>query len=120
MNEASSTPHVKAGKLTLLAVSYPRRSDLFPGVPTLTESGYPNIDGNSWFGIYGMRGAPPAVFEALNAKLVEIGRTAEMKARLQTASAELTPQTLDEVGKHLADEARQTLAVVKAANIRME
>lgn len=120
MNEASSTPHIRAGKLTLLNVNYPRQVPVFPGVPTLTECGYPNSDGNSWFAIYGLRGTPPAIFEAFNAKLLAIGKTADMNERLAVASAVLTPQTLAEVAQHLAEDSKVTEAVVKAANIKLE
>jgi tripartite-type tricarboxylate transporter receptor subunit TctC len=120
MNESSNIPHVRAGKLTLLNVNHPRRIAEFPDVPTLTELGYPGADGGSWFGLYGIRGVPEPIFEQLNAKLVEIGRTAEMQERITKVSAVLTPQTLAEVALHLAEEAKVTAAVVKAANIRIE
>ena len=120
MCESSSTPHVRAGKLTLLNLNYPTRVAMFPDVPTLTELGYPGIDGGSWFGIFGLAGIPRDVVERFNAKLVEIGRTPEMQARLTAASAALTPQTLAEVAQHLEDDAKVTAGVIKAADIRLE
>ncbi|MGE3917289.1 MAG: Bug family tripartite tricarboxylate transporter substrate binding protein [Hyphomicrobiaceae bacterium] len=120
MNESSSMPHVKAGKLTLLNISYPRRHPEYPDVPTLTELGYPGIDGNSWFGLYGVRGTPPGIFEKLNAKLVEIGSSAAMQARLLGVSALLTPQTLPEVSRHLEDDSKVTERVVRQAGIKIE
>ena len=120
MNESSSMPHVRAAKLTMLNVNYPRRHPEYPNVPTLSELGYPGIDGNSWFGLYAVRGMPQEALERLNAKLVEIGSTAEMQARLLSVSALLTPQTLPEVARHLVEDAQVTERVVKAANIKIE
>ena len=120
MCESSSTPHVRAGKLTLLNLNYPTRVPMFPDVPTLTELGYPGIDGGSWFGIFGLAGIPRDIVERFNAKLVEIGRTPEMQARLTAASAALTPQTLAEVAQHLEDDAKVTAGVIKAADIKLE
>ncbi len=120
MNEASSTPHVRAGKLKLLNINYAQRVDLFPGVPTLTELGYPGIDGVSWFGVFGLAGIPREIQERLNAKLVEIGRTPQMQARLGISSSVLVPQTLAEVARHMEDESRVTAAVIKAADIKIE
>ena len=120
MNEASSIPHVRAGKLTLLNVNHPKRIAEFPDVPTLTELGYPNCDGGSWFGIYGSSSIPRDILERFNAKLVEIGKTPEMQARLALVSAVLTPQTLSEIAQHLEDDSKQTARVIKAADIKME
>ena len=120
MNESSSIPHVRAGKLTLLNVNHPKRIAEFPDVPTLTELGHPGIDGGSWFAIHGITGIPREILETFNAKLVEIGRTPEMQARLATVSAVLTPQTLPEIARHLEDDAKVTAQVIKAANIKIE
>lgn len=120
MNESSSIPHVRANKLTLLNVNHPKRIPEFPNVPTMTELGYPNSDGASWFGIYAMKGTPQEVLETFNAKLVEIGRTPEMQAKLASVSAVLTPQTLAEVTRHLEEDSKVTESVIKAANIKLE
>ena len=120
MCESSSTPHVLAGKLTLLNLNYPKRVVMFPEVPTLAELGYPGIDGGSWFGLFGLSGIPREILERFNDRLVEIGRTPEMQARLATASAALTPQTLTEVAQHLEDDAKVTAGVIKAADIKLE
>ena len=120
MNEASSMPHVRAGKLTLLNVNHAKRIPEFPDVPTLTELGYPNADGGSWFALYGIKGAPDGIFERLNAKLVEIGRSPQMQARLALASAVLTPQTLPEITRYLEDDAKITMSVIREANIKLE
>lgn len=120
MNEASSMPHIRAGKLTLLNVNQPKRVPEFPDVPTLTELGFPGIDGQTWFGIYGLAGIPREILEHFNAKLVDIGRMPDMHARLAKVSAVVTPQTLAEVAQHLADDSLVTRNVVKSANIKIE
>ena len=52
MNEIVVYPHVKAGKLNLLAVNNPTRHWDFPDVPTMTEAGFPNADVPIWFSIW--------------------------------------------------------------------
>ncbi len=120
MNESSSIPHIRAGKLVLLNVNHPRRIAEFPDVPTLTELGYPGIDGGSWFAIHGLSGIPREILERFNAKLVEIGKTQDMQDRLAKVSAVLTPQTLPEIAQHLDDDAKVTARVIQAANIKIE
>ncbi|HEX4894678.1 MAG TPA: tripartite tricarboxylate transporter substrate binding protein [Hyphomicrobiaceae bacterium] len=120
MNESSSIPHVKAGKLILLNINHHQRVRTFPDVPTLTELGYPGIDGGSWFGVYGLKTIPAEILERFNAKLVEIGKTPEMHARLEAVSAVLTPQTLPEIAQHLAEDSQVTERIIRTANIKME
>jgi len=120
MNESSSLPHVRAGKLTLLNVNYHKRIAEFPDVPTLTELGYPGIDGGSWFGVHGLKAVPRSILEKFNAKLVEIGQTAEMQDRILKANAILMPQTLEEIAKHMEYEAEITIRAVKSAGIKAE
>ncbi|MGE0765377.1 MAG: Bug family tripartite tricarboxylate transporter substrate binding protein [Hyphomicrobiaceae bacterium] len=120
MNESSSLPHVRAGKLILLNVNYQKRVAEFPDVPTLTELGYPGIDGGSWFGVHALKTVPRPILEKFNAKLVEIGSTPEMQERILKVNAVLTPQTLDEVAKHLEHEAEITRRAVKSAGIKAE
>jgi len=120
MNESSSMPQVRAGKLLLLNVNHHTRIEEFPDVPTLTELGYPGIDGGSWFGVHALKSVPRSILEKFNAKLVEIGSSEEMKDRILKVNAVLTPQTLDEVAKHLAHEAEITVRAVKSAGIKAE
>ncbi len=120
MNESSSLPHVRAGKLILLNVNHHTRIPEFPDVPTLSELGYPGIDGGSWFGVHAIRGVPQEILERFNAKLVEIGKTKEMQERIAKVNAVLTAQTLPEVAAHLEHEAQITIRAVKSAGIKAE
>jgi tripartite-type tricarboxylate transporter receptor subunit TctC len=113
-------PHVRAGKLILLNVNYRTRIPEFPDVPTLTELGYPGIDGGSWFGVHALKTVPRPILEKFNAKLVEIGKTPEMQERIRKVNAILTPQTLEEVSEHLKHEAEITRRAVKSAGIKAE
>ncbi len=49
MNDPTTNPSAKAGKLKMLCVNHSTRSPEFPDVPTLTEAGYPNSDVPLWF-----------------------------------------------------------------------
>jgi tripartite-type tricarboxylate transporter receptor subunit TctC len=55
---ASSLPHVKAGKLKALAVSWPERLDVLPEIPTYGELGYPQANEPSWFGLVAPASTP--------------------------------------------------------------
>ena len=65
-------PHIKAGKLKLLAVGSAKRSPLFPDVPTLDELGLKGFDADTLFGFYAPTGTPPDVINKLNREINRI------------------------------------------------
>jgi tripartite-type tricarboxylate transporter receptor subunit TctC len=79
---------VRAGKLRLLAVGSPKRSPLFPQVPTLDEAGLKGFDADTVFGFYAPTGTPLDVVSRLNR---EINRTLSLPAvreRIQALGGE--------------------------------
>ncbi|MGQ0509481.1 MAG: Bug family tripartite tricarboxylate transporter substrate binding protein [Betaproteobacteria bacterium] len=61
-------PHIKAGKLTPLAVTGLKRSSLLPEVPSVQELGYPQLESLAWIGLLAPSKAPAAVVERLSAE----------------------------------------------------
>ena len=120
MNEASTLPHVKAGKLILLNVNTPVRFVEFPDTPTLTECGVKDADMGSWFGLYGPPGTPPEVVAMLNAKINEISATAEWKLVMQRVANLPVQASLDQLQKLWDDDWTSTQQVIKTASIKLE
>jgi tripartite-type tricarboxylate transporter receptor subunit TctC len=98
---------VRAGKLKLLAVGSPKRSPLFPQVPTLDEAGLKGFDADTVFGFYAPAGTPADVVSRLNR---EINRTLGMPAvrdRIQALGGEaLAISAADFAAKASEDSAR--------------
>ncbi|MCC6531635.1 MAG: tripartite tricarboxylate transporter substrate binding protein [Burkholderiales bacterium] len=94
-----SIPHIKSGKLRLLAVSGTKRGSEFPDVPTISESGVPGYDMRSWYGVLASAGTPQPTIAKLN---TELGRAlAQPDVRSQYASGGLvatssTPAAFDQ------------------------
>jgi len=82
MFEAVVFPHVKAGKLTLLAVVDDVRHPDFPDTPTIKESGFPDYDMPIWFGMYAPSGTPAAIIDKLHREVSRIHGDNEFGARL--------------------------------------
>ena len=120
MNEINPLPHVRAGKLILLNVNSPKRSAEWPGIPTLTELGYPNSDVPSWYSIQAPAGTPADIIQKFNAKVVEIGKTDEMQQTLTKLSVDLPFQTPAEMAEFLKTDIKANEEVIKAANIKLE
>ncbi len=119
-NEPITLPHVKAGKLVLLAINGQVRNPDFPDVPTLTEVGIPDADVPIWFGFYGPAGISSAIVAKLNAKMVELAKSEEFKKKMWTVNAILPVKTATQVIKVMEDDSRANLAFVKAADIKLE
>lgn len=85
--------HVKAGKLKMLAVAAPKRSSLYPDVPTLHEAGLKNFDAGTTHGLYAPDGTPPAIIERLNREINNALAQPAVKAQIATLAAEPSPMT---------------------------
>jgi len=120
MNEINPIPHVKAGKLILLDINHTERHPDFPDVPTLTELGYSDSDVPVWFSIYAPAGTPKDIVAKLNAKVVEIARTDEMKARMRSINVVVPIQTPEEMAKYLIEDTARNAEVIRIANIKLE
>ncbi len=120
MNEINPMPHVKAGKLILLDISHPERHPDFPGVPTLFELGYGDAYVPSWYSIWAPAGTPKEIVDKLNAKMVEIANTPEMKARLLAINVAFTPQTPEEMGRHLVEDTKRVAELIRLTNLKLE
>ncbi len=120
MNEIVVLPHVKAGKLNLLAINGPIRNPEFPDTPTLTEAGVANADVPIWYSIQAPTGTPADIIAKLNAKVVELAKTDDMKARMRAINVEVPLQTPAEMAAFLVDDIKRNAEVIKAANIKLE
>ncbi|MBV8271667.1 MAG: tripartite tricarboxylate transporter substrate binding protein [Cupriavidus sp.] len=84
----SGMPHVKDGKLKGLAVTSLKRSPLAPDLPTVSESGLPGFESDTWFGIYGPKALPADIVNRLNAEFNKAIQSQDVKDRLAKLGAE--------------------------------
>jgi tripartite-type tricarboxylate transporter receptor subunit TctC len=120
MNEINVLPHVKAGKLILLNINHSERHGGFPDVPTLTELGVKDADVPIWYSIQAPAGTAKDVIAKLNAKVVEIAKTADMKEKMTALNAQVPIQTPEEMAAYLAADIARNAAVIKAANVKLD
>jgi tripartite-type tricarboxylate transporter receptor subunit TctC len=120
MNELVVFPHVKAGKLNLLAMSHTERHWDFPNVPTLDEAGIKDAIVPIWFALWVPIGTPREIIVKLNAAVVQLARTDDMKARMKSLSVLVPIQTPEEVGQYFHEDKARNLKVIKAANIKLD
>jgi tripartite-type tricarboxylate transporter receptor subunit TctC len=92
-------PHVKAGKLQVLAASSAKRNFMLPEVPTVAESGYPGFENADWYGVIVPAGTPREVVLRLNTEINRALALPEVKERINGLGADVaggTPEQLDE------------------------
>lgn len=113
-----ATPLINDGKLRALAVTSKVRSVTLPDVPTLSECGYPDIEGDSFVGFLVPTGVPKDVIATLNREIVRSLSTPDMKERQATLGNDIVASTPEEFARRIRTELELWARVIKAANIR--
>ena len=117
---APAAPQIKDGKVRALAVTSKTRSQTVPDVPTMTEAGYPDIEGDSWVGLLVPAGTPRDIIAILNHEIVVALAQPEMKERLATLGFETVGSTPEEFDRRIKAEIVTWAKVIRAANIKAE
>ena len=76
-------PYVKAGTLKMIAITTAQRAPGAPAYPTMAEQGFPGFSAAPWSGFFAPKGTPAAVVAKLNADLVDVMRTPELRQKMQ-------------------------------------
>jgi len=116
----ASATHVKSGKLRALAVLGKERYPGLPEVPTAAESGIPEFEVDTWYGVLAPAGVPREIVARLNAELTKIMQAPDMRERLAGMGIEPLTSTPGEFGDFIKAEAAKWAKVVKAAGARAE
>lgn len=99
-------PHVREGRLPVLAVTSAKRSPLFPHVPTMTESGVSGFEITTWWGVLAPANTPAPIVDALNRAVNDAAAAEPVRGRLIHEGADpvrLTPSAFGlELNKELA------------------
>ncbi|WP_374669201.1 Bug family tripartite tricarboxylate transporter substrate binding protein [Ramlibacter sp.] len=110
----------KAGRVRVIATGGPRRSALAPDVPTLIDSGYPDLYGVSSIGFFMRGGTPPPLVAQMSKEITDVLRSPDVRTRLLDMGAEPTGGTPEEFRRLALSERARWEPVAKAANVRME
>jgi len=116
----SAAPHIRAGKVRALAVSSEKRSPAFPDVPTLKESGYPDLISYSWFGLSAPARTPAAVIERIAREMQVVLALPEVVKRWEEIGAESSTRTPSEYSAFVKAELEKWTPVVKASGAKPE
>ena len=113
-------PNVLAGQVRALGVTGAKRSDVLPGVPTVSEAGVPGYEHTGWSGVAVPAGTPQPIVDRLNAEIRKLLAKPEVKALWEKQGAETMSMTPLEFDAYLRAELEKWTKVVKAANIKLQ
>jgi tripartite-type tricarboxylate transporter receptor subunit TctC len=120
-NMLSATPHVTSGRLRALAVSSAQRSPVTPNVPTVAESGFPNFETVTWFGLMAPAGVPEYVITKLHAEVVKAQRRTDVQSELATQGASATvDKGPDDMARYIKIETDKWGKVLNALGLKAQ
>ena len=114
----SSLPHIQSGRLKALAFGGLVKSNLLPGIPTISESGLPGYEASTWNGVLAPAGTPKEIIDKLHKELIAILQLDEIKKAMENQGAEAEPMTPAEFGQFIAAETVKWGKVVRNMKVR--
>ena len=113
-------PHVRSGKVRMLAVAGAKRSSFFPDVPTLAELGFKGAELDIWFGLWAPNGTPADITTRLGREIAKALAQPNTKTRYEALGAE--PVGLDnaEFKALLTAETQMLSGLIKEAKINID
>lgn len=116
----SSLPHIKAGKLTALAVTSARRSPALPEVPTLAESGLANFEVTAWHGIAMRAGTPPEIVRKVNAAVLDAFKNPAFRSKWEELGTPVVAGTPAQFGQLIRTESVRLGRVVRESGASVD
>jgi len=111
---------IRSGRLRALAVGGNVRSAILPDVPTVKEAGIEGYEMKNWYGLLAPAGTPKAIIDKLNAAIVKVVSTPEIKEQFYAQGSEPTSNSPQEFSQFIREETERMSKVVKKAGIKIE
>lgn len=114
----SAGPHVRSGKLKLLAVSTDKRMPSWPDAPTVAESGLTGFSAYTWTAIFAPAGTPQAIVQKINADANRILQAPQFREKLEVQGAIAGKGSTTDLGNFLQAEIGKWAQLIKERNIK--
>lgn len=116
----SVLPHIKGGRMRALAVTTPERVGPLPEVPTLAESGYPEVDVVTWYALIVPRATPKPIVDRLYKEYTAAAQTPEVQKFLADQGLVYLANTQDQFATRIRTESARWAQIIREQNIRVE
>jgi len=115
----TAMPHVKAGKLRVLAVTTAKHTSLLPEVPPIAET-LAGFDLTSWNGIFAPAGTPKDILARLEHEILDILSRAEIRKKFAAIGFEIDPMNTREFNRYVREQIAYWGKLVRDAGIPPE
>lgn len=119
-NIPPTVPHIKSGRLRPLAVTGDERSQLFPEVPTMVESGLKGYRAVAFSALVAPAGTPKEIISTLNAAVVKGAQSKEFRERADALGFEVIPGSAEKLAAMLRDDIDRWRPVIKAIGVKFD
>jgi tripartite-type tricarboxylate transporter receptor subunit TctC len=119
-NLFSGEPHIKGGRLRVLAVTSDKRLPAAPDWPTVSESGVPGYEASIWYGILLPAKTPGAIVNVLHREITGILKQPEVARTFVTQGGLVIANTPDEFRRVFMNDVERLGKVIQAAGIKPE
>ncbi len=113
-------PGIREGRLRAIAVTTAARVAELPEVPTLAESGFPDIDVTSWYGLLVPRATPAPIVRAIAETTEAVLRAPEMARTLSAQGLDVVCEGPEPFAARLRRETAMWAEVIRARNITLD
>jgi tripartite-type tricarboxylate transporter receptor subunit TctC len=115
MPALSAVPLISNARVRGIAVTSTQRLPALPALPTVAESGLKGYESSQWYGVLAPAGTPAEILNLLNAQIVKIMQTPDMKKQMTDSGSVAVGSSREAFAKHLAEEYAKWAKVIKAA-----
>ncbi|NML45263.1 tripartite tricarboxylate transporter substrate binding protein [Ramlibacter sp. G-1-2-2] len=116
----AATPHVKNGKAVAIAQTRLKRAAGHPTVPTMAESGFPNFEATTWYGLVGPAKMPVAMARRMNEDVNKVLLMPDVMEKLEVSGAEDGGGSVEKFAEFMKTEQVKWAKVIKDAGVKGE
>jgi tripartite-type tricarboxylate transporter receptor subunit TctC len=116
----TSGPHVREGRMKILASASKQRLRWFPDTPTMAEAGYPGVELDFWFGLFAPAGTPQPVLRRLHEEFAKALRNPEVVKRFTDQGLDVVTNTPEQFAALIAADAARLGKVVRDSGARAD
>jgi len=121
LTAAAGMPHVRAGKLTPLAVTTLKRSPGAPEIPTVAEAlGLPDYEVDSWIAIFAPARTAPSVIARMQKEIARVVRLPDVRQKLIEQTADPVASSPEELDRVVKADLKKWAEVVRSARIKAD